>query len=81
MQDYRLILRQVADGPITEMTVQSDSAADALALAYQHHGDFAELWRNDELLCKMTYAKGGFWTIETPKVTAASDNRKADALV
>ena len=63
MQDYTLVLKPTAAGSMKSVVVQSISAASALALAHRHHGESAELWRKDEFLCRMTYAKGGFWII------------------
>jgi hypothetical protein len=71
MQEYKLVIRHAADGPVETIDVQSNSAADVLALAHRHHGEYAELWREDKLLCRMTYTKGGFWTIQSQKAITA----------
>jgi hypothetical protein len=64
MPDYKLIVRQASDSLLEPIVIQSNDAASAIALAHRHQGEYAELWRNDELLCRMTYAKGGFWIIQ-----------------
>lgn len=64
MQDYHLVLRQSAGGEPETISLQAESAANALAIAHQRRGYCAELWQDGRRLCRMTYAPQGFWTVE-----------------
>jgi hypothetical protein len=72
MLDYKLILLQSAEGPIETIEFQSSSPAEALALAYRHYGQSAELWQGSEPLCRLKYAKAGYWIVEPAKESVST---------
>jgi hypothetical protein len=80
MHDYKLVILPSAEYPMKPIVMQSDSAASALALAHRHHGRSAELWCKDELLCRMTYAPGGFWIIHAHHAIPPEECRRDNAL-